>query len=122
MKDVAIVSYCRTAIAKAQRGALNQTHGIAMAAPVMKQAVARATIDAGEIEDVVLGCGLPEGATGHNVARNAALHAGFGRWRRDAKRWSAGFCSPRPGRRDDWPQRSHDRRHRRSERPDTCDA
>jgi acetyl-CoA C-acetyltransferase len=78
MKDVAIVSYCRTAIAKAQRGALNQTHGIAMAAHVMKDAVARAKIEAGEIEDVVLGCGLPEGATGHNVARNAALFAGFG--------------------------------------------
>lgn len=78
MKDVAIVSYCRTGIAKAQRGALNQTHGIAMAAHVMKEAVARAKIEAGEIEDVVLGCGLPEGATGHNVARNAALYAGFG--------------------------------------------
>ncbi|MGE0531533.1 MAG: acetyl-CoA C-acyltransferase [Hyphomonadaceae bacterium] len=78
MKDVAIVSYCRTGIAKATRGALNQTHGIAMAAHVMKQAVARAKIEAGEIEDVVLGCGLPEGATGHNVARNAALFAGFG--------------------------------------------
>jgi len=78
MKDVAIVSYCRTGIAKAQRGALNQTHGVEMAAHVMKEAVARAHIDAGEIEDVVLGCGLPEGATGHNVARNAALHAGFG--------------------------------------------
>lgn len=78
MKDVAIVSYCRTGIAKAQRGALNQTHGIPLAAHVMKEAVARAKIEAGEIEDVVLGCGLPEGATGHNVARNAALHAGFG--------------------------------------------
>ncbi|QGZ94101.1 thiolase family protein [Terricaulis silvestris] len=78
MKDVAVVSYCRTAIAKAQRGALNQTHGIAMAAHVMKEAVARAKIEAGEIEDVVLGCGLPEGATGHNVARSAALFAGFG--------------------------------------------
>ena len=78
MKDVAIVSYCRTGIAKATRGALNQTHGIAMAAHVMKEAVARAKIEAGEIEDVVLGCGLPEGATGHNVARNAALYAGFG--------------------------------------------
>jgi len=78
MKDVAIVSYCRTGIAKATRGALNQTHGIAMAAHVMKEAVSRAKIEAAEIEDVVLGCGLPEGATGHNVARNAALFAGFG--------------------------------------------
>jgi len=78
MKDVAIIGYCRTGIAKAQRGALNQTHGIAMASHVMKHAVTRAKIDAAEVEDVVLGCGLPEGATGHNVARNAALHAGFG--------------------------------------------
>ena len=78
MKDVAIIGYCRTGIAKAQRGALNQTHGIPMAAHVMKDALARAKLEAGEIEDVVLGCGLPEGATGHNVARNAALYAGFG--------------------------------------------
>ncbi len=78
MRDVAIVSYCRTGIAKAQRGALNQTHGIPMAAHVMKEAVKRANIDAAEIEDVILGCGLPEGATGHNIARNAALYAGFG--------------------------------------------
>jgi len=78
MRDVAVVSYCRTGIAKAQRGALNQTHGIPLAAHVLKGAVARAGVDAAEIEDVVLGCGLPEGATGHNVARNAALEAGFG--------------------------------------------
>jgi acetyl-CoA C-acetyltransferase len=78
MKDVAVVAYCRTGIARAQRGALNQTHGIPMAAHVMQQAVARAGIDAAEIEDVILGCGLPEGATGHNIARTAALHAGFG--------------------------------------------
>jgi len=78
MKDVAVVSYCRTGIAKAQRGALNQTHGIPMTAHVMKGAVERARIEPGEIEDVVIGCGLPEGATGHNIARNAALDAGFG--------------------------------------------
>jgi acetyl-CoA C-acetyltransferase len=78
MKDVAVVAYCRTGIAKAQRGALNMTHGIPLAAHVLRGAVQRAGIEAGEIEDVVLGCGLPEGATGHNVARNAALDAGFG--------------------------------------------
>ncbi|MGE3302135.1 MAG: acetyl-CoA C-acyltransferase [Hyphomonadaceae bacterium] len=78
MKDVAVIGYCRTAIAKAGRGALNQTHGIAMAAHVLARALERARIEAGEIEDVVLGCGLPEGATGHNIARNAALYAGFG--------------------------------------------
>lgn len=78
MKDVAVVAYCRTGIARATRGALNQTHGIPMAAHVMREAVARAGIEAGEIEDVILGCGLPEGATGHNIARNAALYAGLG--------------------------------------------
>jgi acetyl-CoA C-acetyltransferase len=78
VKEVAVVSYCRTGIAKAGRGALNQTHGIAMAAHVLRHAVARAGIEAREIEDVVIGCGLPEGATGHNIARNAALEAGFG--------------------------------------------
>jgi acetyl-CoA C-acetyltransferase len=78
MKDVAVVSYCRTGIAKAQRGALNTTHGIPMAAHVLRAAVARAKIEGGEIEDVVMGCGMPEGATGHNIGRNAALEAGFG--------------------------------------------
>jgi acetyl-CoA C-acetyltransferase len=75
MKDVAVVAYCRTGIAKAVRGALNQTHGIPLAAHVLRQVVARAGIDPAEVEDVVLGCGLPEGATGHNLARNAAIEA-----------------------------------------------
>jgi acetyl-CoA C-acetyltransferase len=77
MKDIAVVSYCRTGIARAQRGALNQTHGIPMVAHVLTEAVKRAGVESAEIEDVVLGCGLPEGATGHNIARNAALAAGF---------------------------------------------
>src|ERR1700747_899186 len=78
MRDVAIVGYCRTGIAKAGRGALNQTHGIPMAAHVLPNVLARASIAAAEVEEVVLGCGLPEGATGHNIARNAALEADFG--------------------------------------------
>src|SRR5262247_1646818 len=78
MKEVAVVGYCRTGIAKAGRGALNQTHGIPLAAHVLRRVVERARIDPAEVEDVVLGCGLPEGATGHNIARNAALAAGFG--------------------------------------------
>jgi acetyl-CoA C-acetyltransferase len=78
VRDVAVVSYCRTGIAKAVRGALNLTHGIPLAAHVLREAVRRAGIDAGEVEDVVLGCGLPEGATGHNIGRNAALEAAFG--------------------------------------------
>jgi acetyl-CoA C-acetyltransferase len=78
MRDVAVLSYCRTGIAKAGRGALNQTHGIPMTAHVLRRAVERAGVDGAEVEDVIVGCGLPEGATGHNVARNAALAAGFG--------------------------------------------
>jgi acetyl-CoA C-acetyltransferase len=78
MRDVAVLSYCRTGIAKAGRGALNQTHGIPMAAHVLRHAARRAGVDGAEVEDVILGCGLPEGATGHNIARNAALAAGFG--------------------------------------------
>lgn len=77
MKDVAIVSYCRTGIAKAQRGALNQTYGIPMTSHVLRHAIARAGIEPGEVEDIVVGCGLPEGATGHNIG-NAALDAGLG--------------------------------------------
>lgn len=78
MRDVAIVSYCRTGIARARRGALNQTHGIPMLSHVIQHAVKRAGIEGEEVEDVVVGCGLPEGATGHNIARNAALDAGLG--------------------------------------------
>src|SRR2546425_13145325 len=78
MKDVAVVAYCRTGIARATRGALNQTHGIPMTAHVLRHAVKRARIDPAEVEDVVVGCGLPEGATGRNIARNAALEAGVG--------------------------------------------
>lgn len=77
MKDVAVVSYGRTGIAKAVRGALNHTHGIPMLSHVLRHAVARAKISPAEIEDVIIGCGLPEGATGHNIARNAALDAGL---------------------------------------------
>ena len=58
MKDIAVVSYCRTGIAKASRGALNQTHGIPMGAHVLKEAVKRAGIEASEVEDVIMGCGL----------------------------------------------------------------
>jgi acetyl-CoA C-acetyltransferase len=77
MKDVAVVSYGRTGIAKAMRGALNNTHGIPMLSHVLQHVVAKAKIEPGEIEDVIIGCGLPEGATGHNVARTSSLAAGF---------------------------------------------
>src|SRR5258708_1949444 len=78
MKDVAVVGYCRTGIARASRGALNQTHGVPLAGHVLARVIERAGIEAGEVEDVVMGCGLPEGATGHNIARTSALWAGLG--------------------------------------------
>jgi len=78
MQDVAVVAYCRTGIAKAGRGALNQTHGIPLAGHVLREVVRRAGVSPGEVEDVVMGCGLPEGYTGHNIARTSALWAGFG--------------------------------------------
>ncbi len=77
MGDVVVVSYARTGLAKAGRGGFNNTHGAAMAGHVIQHAVARAKIDPAEVEDVILGCGGPEGATGSNVARNAALWAGL---------------------------------------------
>lgn len=76
MREAVIVSYARTGLAKANRGSLNDTHGIKMAGHVIKGAIERAGIEPGLIEDVFLGCAQPEGATGHNVARNAALWAG----------------------------------------------
>ena len=76
MRDAVILSTARTGLAKANRGSLNDTHGITMAGHVIKGAIERAGVDPGIIEDVYLGCAQPEGATGHNVARNAALWAG----------------------------------------------
>jgi acetyl-CoA C-acetyltransferase len=75
-KQAVIVSSARTPIGKAFRGALNLTHGADMAAHAIRAAIERAGIAAGDVEDVVLGCGLPEGSTGHNVARVAAIRAG----------------------------------------------
>jgi acetyl-CoA C-acetyltransferase len=76
MREVVLVSYARTGLAKSARGGFNITHGAALAGHAIQHAVARAGIDPGEVEDVVIGCGQPEGATGHNVARNAAIWAG----------------------------------------------
>jgi acetyl-CoA C-acetyltransferase len=77
MPDAAILSYARTPIGKAFRGALNHTHGATLGAHVLRHAVQRAGIDPGEVEDVVLGCAFPEGANGFNVGRISALAAGF---------------------------------------------
>ncbi|HEX7481614.1 MAG TPA: acetyl-CoA C-acyltransferase [Polyangiales bacterium] len=77
MADAVIVSTARTGIGKAFRGSLNMSHGTALAGHAIKHAVERAKVDPKEVEDCILGCGLPEGATGHNVARNAAIRAGL---------------------------------------------
>lgn len=77
MKEAVIVSTARTPIGRAYRGAFNDTHGAALGAHVIQHAVERARIDPGEVEDVILGCGLPEGATGGNIARQAVIRAGL---------------------------------------------
>lgn len=76
MVEVVVVSTARTAIAKAGRGALNLTRGAAMGAHAIRASLDRARLEGGEVEEVILGCGFPEGATGGNVARHAALVAG----------------------------------------------
>jgi len=78
MSDAVIVSTARTGIGKAFRGSLNKTHGATMAGHAVEHAVKRSGLEPAEIEDVILGCGLPEGATGHNIARLAAVRAGLG--------------------------------------------
>jgi acetyl-CoA C-acetyltransferase len=77
MREVAIVSTARTAIGRAFRGALNDTHGAALGAHVVSAALQRAGVPADEIDDVVLGCAWQEGATGSNIARQVALRAGL---------------------------------------------
>ncbi len=72
-----IVSTARTPIGRAYKGAYNDTHGAELGGHVIRHAVMRAGIDDAEIEDVVIGCGRPEGATGANIARQAALAAGL---------------------------------------------
>jgi acetyl-CoA C-acetyltransferase len=77
MADAVIVSTARTPIGKAYRGAFNNTHGATLGGHVIAEAVKRAGLDPGEVEDVIMGCALPEGATGQNIARQAALRAGL---------------------------------------------
>ncbi len=77
MTDAVIVSTARTPIGRAHRGSLNNTHGADLAGHVITAALARSGVDPAEVEEVILGCGYPEGATGGNVARHAALLAGL---------------------------------------------
>ena len=76
MNEAVIVATARTAIGRAFRGALNNTHGAALGGHVIAAAVQRAQLAPDVVEDVLLGCAWQEGATGGNIARQAALHAG----------------------------------------------
>ncbi len=76
MREAVIVSAARTPIGRAFRGAFNQTPGATMAGHVVAEALKRAGVDPAQVEDVVIGSGLPEGATGNNIGRTAALRAG----------------------------------------------
>ena len=77
MADAVIVSTARTPIGRAYRGAFNNTHGATLGGHVVAEAVKRAKVDASEVDDVMMGCAMPEGATGGNIARQIALRAGL---------------------------------------------
>ena len=77
MAEAVIVATARTPIGKAYRGAFNDTQGQALAGHAIGEAVRRAGVDPGEIEDVAMGCALQQGSTGYNVARQGALWAGL---------------------------------------------
>jgi len=77
MTNAVIVSTARTPLAKSWKGAFNMTHGATLGGHAVQHAVARAGIDAAEVEDVIMGCANPEGATGANIARQIALKAGL---------------------------------------------
>lgn len=77
MKQAVIVSTARSGLAKSFRGSLNMTHGATLGAHSVAHAVERAGIEAAEVEDVLMGCATPEGATGGNIARQIALRAGL---------------------------------------------
>ena len=76
MTRALIVSTARTPLTKSWKGAFNMTHGATLAGHAIEHAIARAGIEAAEVEDVLIGCANPEGATGFNIARQAALRAG----------------------------------------------
>src|SRR5438128_7917273 len=76
MKEAVIVSTARTGLAKSWRGAFNMTHGATMGGHAVQHAIARAKLAPEDVDDVMMGCALPEGATGWNIARQIALRAG----------------------------------------------
>ena len=76
MTNAVIVSTARTPLAKSWKGSFNMTHGATLGGHAVEHAIKRAGIEAGEVEDVIMGCANPEGATGANIARQIALRAG----------------------------------------------
>ncbi|HEY0281337.1 MAG TPA: acetyl-CoA C-acyltransferase [Rhizomicrobium sp.] len=76
MREAVIVSTARTGLAKSMRGGFNLTHGAVMGGHAIAHALAKAGVDPAEVEDVAMGCALPEGATGMNIARLSAIRAG----------------------------------------------
>ncbi len=76
MTSAVIVSTARTPLAKSWKGSFNMTHGATLGGHAVEHAIARAGIEAGEVDDVIMGCATPEGATGANIARQIALRAG----------------------------------------------
>jgi len=77
MREAVIVSTARTAIGKAFRGSFNMTHGATMGGAAAAVAISQAGVDPDMIEDCIMGCGFPEGATGSNIARQIAIRAGL---------------------------------------------
>ena len=77
MVDAVIVSTARTGLAKSWRGAFNMTHGATLGGHAVAAAVSRAGIEPAEVEDVIMGCAMPEGADGGNIARQIGLRAGL---------------------------------------------
>ena len=77
MSNAVIVSTARTPLAKSWKGAFNMTHGATLGGHAVKAAVERAGIAPAEVDDVIMGCANPEGATGANIARQIALRAGL---------------------------------------------
>ncbi len=75
-REALIVSTARTPLAKSWRGSFNLTHGATLGGHVVKSALERAKVEPADVEDVIMGCGLPEGATGGNIGRQIALRAG----------------------------------------------
>lgn len=73
--EAVIVSTARTPLAKSWRGSFNMTHGATLGGHVVRHALERARVEPGEVEDVIMGCAFPEGATGNNIARQIAQRA-----------------------------------------------